>query len=133
MIIGIMLVILLLFFNKMTTPRYLSDIELKINGLQLLKNRPSIADEKSRWRLVSANSQQQQVLLDLLPLLKNSIQRKTELVTLSELSMSSLNGLYPTQEAIAIINPQGQLVGYIKAPFDQQRMILTYSSLVTHR
>ncbi|MFT7224011.1 MAG: hypothetical protein ACI82Z_001559 [Cellvibrionaceae bacterium] len=132
-IVVFMSVMLLLFLNKITKPRYLSDIELKINGLYLLKDNPVIVDEDQQWRLLVANAYQRRVLSDFLPLLKNNIRRKTKLMTPPDLLISSFDNLYSTQDAVGIINTRGQLVGYFKAPFSQQKMILTYSSLVTHR
>lgn len=129
----VMLVILVLFLNKITTPRYLSDVELKINGLQLLEDSPLVASTNTSWQLVAANSQQQQVLSEFVLQLKDRIRRNTQVTNLSEFSNLSLDNFYPVQEAIGIINPEGQLIAYIKAPFDQQKMILTYSSLITHR
>lgn len=130
-ILTAMVVILLLFFNKITTPRYLSVMEHRINGLVLLREPTPMADTSDQWRLLFTTDKQQQTLTDWYPLLRQYIQAKTTVIDSTELAIDQPLP-YDQQRSIGIVNPQGVLLGYFKPPFDHQRMILTYSSLTTH-
>ncbi len=140
-IVVVMVVILLLFFNKITTPRYLSNIELKINGLILLSQPYSIDENKLKnkqeakeWMLIAVDEEQKKALDDLERKLKKPIKGQTIIVDAdSELRASLSKRLPKFPETIAIINPKQQLVAYFKPPFDRNKMLLTYSSVFTHR
>ncbi len=60
-IVAIMATILVLFLNKITTPRYLSNIELKINGLVLQKSMTNAGLDMSaaegRWVLLVSDAE----------------------------------------------------------------------------
>lgn len=56
-LVAVMVTILVLFLNKITTPRYLSNIELKINGLVLIKESKAIigmehTQPDALWRII---------------------------------------------------------------------------------
>ena len=128
-----MMAVLLLFLNKITTPRYLSDIELKINKLELMKQPVVINNNDKHWLLLSSNPRQQTLLEGFMTQLRDSIQKNTQIADLSQLNLSSIGLPYNTEDNIGIVNPKGELIGYFKAPFDEHKMILTYSSVFTHR
>jgi hypothetical protein len=132
-IVAIMVTILLLFLNKITTPRYLSDIELKINKLELVKEPVTLQASGNQWSLLASTAEQKAVLAELMPELRPHIQEKTHIITID--SITGINSELPFDptENIGIANTEGKLIAYFKPPFDQHKMILTYSSLITHR
>ena len=137
-IIAVMVVILLLFLNKITTPRYLSAIELKINGLVLLEPAqplalPYSADTRGRWLLIYSDEEQRRIVQELVTGLKAGIQKKSVLLSREALGTAVGRLNYDSGINIGIINDSGALMGYFKPPFEQRKMILTYSSTVTHR
>lgn len=134
-ILAVIVAIQVLFLNKMLTPRYLSDIELKINGLVLLKQpKPlSIDQQPEGWLLIAGNHEQKQLLVNFVAGLKTAIQAKTSIMESKKVQELNGNSPYDTQEAIGIIHPNQQLIGYLKPPFNEHKMILTYSSIVAHR
>lgn len=133
-IVVVMTTILLLFLNKITTPRYLSDIELKINGLILVKEKPQVEmDNKNTWFLISHTEKQTALIASFLSELKPSIQEKTQALSSTEPLALQLSQHIPHNDVIPIINDKNQLIAYIKPPFDQHKMLLTYSSVYTHR
>jgi hypothetical protein len=131
--LGLMALILILFFNKITTPRYLSNIELKINQLELLKTPIVVAHKNQNWLLIFSSQQQQKVLLSFTDELRKSISERTAIIALEDLAPSKIDLPYDSQEAIGIMKPNGELIAYFRPPFDQHKMILTYSSVFTHR
>lgn len=124
-----MIVVLALFFNKMTTPRYLSDIELKINGLILLKPRLMFNDDigETRWMLLTHNDQQAMAATNLLI----SLPRKISIDTISKKNELIIDGV--NQDSIWVVNPDKEIIAYFKPPFDTNKMKLTYSSVFAHR
>lgn len=142
MIVAVIALIQGLFLNKMLTPRYLSDLDLKINGLVLLQQPQSLSAEAlgltpapGEWLLLAGNSAQQQVLTDFVAGLKTKIQQQTAIVDIQHWQGAGvdLGADYDSTEAIGIVDPKQRLVGYLKPPFNDYRMTLTYSSIVTHR
>ncbi|MGH1485539.1 MAG: hypothetical protein ACRBCI_04910 [Cellvibrionaceae bacterium] len=132
-IVAIMVTILLLFLNKIMTPRYLSDIELKINKLELIKE-PIILDNNiDKWLLIAGTTEHTKILTELNLELRDSIQEKTNIVEFKQLSPPVDAFPYDPQEHIGIANAKGELIAYFRPPFDQHKMILTYSSVITHR
>ncbi|MGH1439886.1 MAG: hypothetical protein ACRBBR_07250 [Cellvibrionaceae bacterium] len=135
-IVALMASILLLFLNKITTARYLSDVELKINGLILLDppQTMEMTQHNAKWVLV-ANTQEQKKLLDeFYPSLRKSAKAITD-ITLAPISLQSqINKQLPEYSRyISVINTDKKLMAYFKPPFDQHKMLLTYSSIVAHR
>ena len=132
-IVAIMATFLALFFHKITTPRYLSDIELKINGLTLLKqpvssasvlaNSQSSITTNDRWIVVANNVADKKILEMLHASLKRSLQDKLTIVE------------QPNTKAqkVSIIKPDNLYIGYFTPPYDLNKMKLTLSSLLTHR
>jgi len=134
-IVAIMSTILVLFLNKITTPRYLSNIELKINGLILQKNteRAEIQENliKDRWVLLVSDAEEKEFLDNVFPLLKTSLKEKVVVLNEAEAQLSYTPS---TDKAIIpLIKPDGEYFAYFKGPFDANKMILTLSSAVTHR
>ncbi|MFT7387392.1 MAG: hypothetical protein ACI8VC_000632 [Candidatus Endobugula sp.] len=142
-IVAIMVTILVLFINKITTPRYLSLLELKINGLVLFKkNSQAVIDAVAPsplWVLLVNSEEETQLLKDVMLLLDDSV--KTSIVVVDE---STLTDQYQTQsdiqslthstnDIIPIIKPTGEYVGYLVSPYNRNKVILTLSSVVTHR
>lgn len=140
----VMLVILALFFNKITTPRFLSSIALKVNGYVLLnankdgsrKSSKNIFDSysKEQWTIVILDESQREVITDLLDSLKNPMKSNTNIVLLNNEIEAMLSQQLPNRDdIIAVVNDANKLSGYFKAPFDNNKMVLTYSSVFTHR
>lgn len=132
----VMTTILVLFFNKLLTPRYLSDVELRINGLILLENTPPIDIEadKAQWLLVANTQEQKKVLEALYPSLRKKVKNTTKIILAPIELQSKINKVLPSYSAfIAIINPEKNLIAYFKPPFDEHKMLLTYSSIYAHR
>ena len=143
-ILAVMLVILALFFNKITTPRFLSSIELTINGYVLLntnkdgsrKDSENILEffEPNTWFIIVDNDSQREVIENVLSRLKNPMKSNTAIVSSSDSIKSKLVDQLPDRDdIIAVINDDNKLSGYFKPPFDRQKMTLTYSSVFTHR
>lgn len=132
----VMISILLLFLNKITTARYLSEIELKINGLILLDKPQRIYEvgTGSSWTLVASTPAQKIILDDLEQSLRRSVKESTQIIEAPIQVQSQINKIIPDYAAfISILNRERELIGYFKPPFDQHKMLLTYSSVVTHR
>lgn len=134
MLIAIMVTILILFFNKITTPRYLSNIELKVNGFILIDEaKGSIVEgdfSKGQWSLVVTDEEDKRFLDTLLPNLKSKVNNQLTVVDGSILTLNQ--DLNTTTKIIPILKPSGEFLGYFKSPFDHDKMILTLSSIVTH-
>jgi hypothetical protein len=139
MIVAIMVTILALFFNKITTPRYLSTIELKINGLEFLDPKTTAAltsINNELWLLVASDDEDKQLLENLHSSLKNSLQKKVQVVDRAALALDAeilKTRSDRNKKIIPIIRPSGEYAAYFTAPFDSHKMILTLSSIVTHR
>ncbi len=134
-IVAVMVIILALFINKITTPRYLSDIELKINGLVLLKNQVQGSSKTGSWQLLASTPEQLQFLEKVIPQLNQSIRHQTEWRLVednAEFFAVLLKNHLPNEQAIVLMSGE-QLRGYFKPPFDEHKFLLTYSSVVTHR
>jgi hypothetical protein len=134
-IVAIMVTILILFFNKITTPRYLSDIELKVNGLELIAKakRSSVGEGVSgeQWILLVDDSDNKQLLDSVHESLKGKLRKKVLVVYGSTQAFTA--EVSTTKKIIPIIKPSGEFVAYFKAPFDKDKMVVTLSSVVTHR
>ena len=130
-ILAIMATILTLFLNKITTPRYLSNIELKINGLVLVdkEDRQFIHSgiNDLSWLLLPSDEQQKKHLASFHHTLKKNIKDKINIADAEQYSLV-LPGKY-----IAIVRPNGEYIAYLKPPFENHKMTLTLSSLITHR
>jgi len=125
-----MVMVLALFLNKITTPRYLSDIELKINGLVLIKEPIELNDAQpvnDQWLLLTHTEKHQQAASQLVESLPRKIAQYTR-VQESTVSHPSLES-----GTILIANPQQEIIAYFTPPFDRNKMKLTYSSVFTHR
>ena len=119
-----------LFFNKILTPRYLSDIELKINGLVLLSEPVSMQQLLSindKWILLIHNDEQQQAVSKLTDSLPKKIAEKTDVIE------NSVNYGELDQAHIFVANTKHNIIATIKPPFDINKMKLTYASVFTHR
>jgi len=143
-IITAMLVILALFFNKITTPRFLSSIALKVNGYVLLnankdgsrKDSENIfsAYNNDKWTIVILDENQRESIMDLLASLKNPMKSNTDIVLIDNKIEAMLSQQLPNRDdIIVVVNDANKLSGYFKAPFDNNKMVLTYSSVFTHR
>jgi hypothetical protein len=138
-------VILALVFNKLMTPRFLSSIELRINGYVLLnadrdgnrKESPVIVQpslDNKKWIILVKNEAQQKLISNVFTILKDPMKSSTEVVmTTQEISAKLLQQISDQDNFIAVINDDGKLSGYFKPPFDKTKVVLTYSSVFTHR
>jgi len=124
-----MATVLALFINKITTPRYLSTIELKINGLVLLNELVNMqaAEPGEQWILLVHNTQQQKAANALLDSLPKKIANSTAVIE-NTYAYSNL-----AQENILIANAEQTIIAYFTPTFDRNKMKLTYSSVFTHR
>jgi hypothetical protein len=138
-IVAIMVTILVLFINKITTPRYLSFIELKINGLVLFKKENKTLIEElvanPSWVLLVDSEEEKKLLDDVTLLLDDSVKDNVEVM-----DEGTLGAQYDLQSdikfnknIIPIIKPTGEYVGYLISPYNRNKVILTLSSVVTHR
>lgn len=136
-IIVIMVTILVLFFNKITTPRYLSNIELKINGLELVNKADQISIGKNLsgdfWLLLARDEEDKLILDELHRSLKTKIREQVVVVYRSTLNSTIDLSVNTTKKTVPIIKPSGEFLGYFKSPYDKNKMILTLSSVITHR
>jgi len=103
----------------------------------ILLESPQIVDVKSddsKWFLV-ANTEEQKKLLDEFYLSLRTSAKKTTEVMLAPISLQSqINKQLPNYvRYISIINTDKKFMAYFKPPFDQHKMLLTYSSIVAHR
>ncbi|MGS2718402.1 hypothetical protein ACVBE9_09535 [Eionea flava] len=139
-IVAVMVTILTLFIHKITTPRYLSQIELKINGLVLFgKNNPqtieSLSHAGSSWMLLVDTEEERQLFKEIMPLLDNSV--KTKIVVKEEADIGDTQNIQQqiqtSKSIIPLIKPNGEYIGYFVSPYDNNKVILTLSSVVTHR
>lgn len=134
-IVAIMVTILVLFVNKITTPRYLSDIELKVNGLELISSsrRGGVGEGVSgeQWMLLVNDPEGKRVLDKLHSSLKSSIRDKVLVVyTPTDAFVNAVKG---QKKLLPIVKPSGEFIGYFKPPYDKDKMVVTLSSVVTHR
>jgi hypothetical protein len=144
-IVTVVSVILVLFFNKLMTPRFLSSIELRLNGYVLLnadrdgnrKQSPIIfeqSSDKKQWFILVKNDVQNQLMEDFFTILKDPMKSHTEVMkTTRELTTKLTQQISDQDNFIAVINDDGKLSGYFKPPYDKTKMVLTYSSVFTHR
>ncbi len=140
-LVAVMVTILVLFLNKITTPRYLSNIELKINGLVLIKESKAIigmehTQPDALWRIIVKDKDDVLFFSDVYQSLKTSVRENVAVVdsaNVTSLIYSQLSGIPENTKIIPILNPSGELIGYFKKPFDKNKAILTLSSIVTHR
>ena len=140
-IVAIMVSILVLFVNKITTPRYLSFIELKINGLVLLdKDSRTLvqhASSSDAWLLVVSDDAERQLLESMMEDLDASV--KNKIVVVDETVLTSTIEVQTSKSNIPIIKPSsdvagsGYYMGYLVSPYDRNKAILTLSSVITHR
>ena len=128
-----MAAVLALFINKITTPRYLSNIELKINDLVLLDEPITLQSpngsnpQDAQWLLLTHNAEQEKAANALVESLPKKI---ASLTVVSENTVD-----YPSldKENIFIVNTDKVIMAYFKPSFDRNKMKLTYSSVFTHR
>jgi hypothetical protein len=134
-IVAIMATFLVLFFNKITTPRYLSDIELKVNGLVLIDEVKRVtasgAISDKLWMLVVNNEKDKQLLEGLRQNLKGGVGKKITLVDKTAIELNA--NIVTTKKIIPILKPSGEYLGYLTSPYDKKKIIITLSSVVTHR
>ncbi len=131
-IVVIMITILVLFIHKITTPRYLSNIELKINGFVLFDNPISISEkvskkiEANQWALLVRTKNQKEIFESFVSAFNQKLPNHIAIVenNITEDSLSS---------GILLVNPSAEFLGYFKAPYDEHKFILTLASVVTHR
>ena len=187
-------VLWMLFYHKITTPRYLSDVELRVNGLVLLQQPQLLADlqgqavveqlSPGKWRLLVVHKgrcgadcvEYMTSLVIMLGQLKQSHLEKTQLVLVTDntaellalinaadqndvidrekiqiisLEDSNWHGFQGwgvkdsvdraaqhTKNAspkIIIVDDSGHYRGYFTPPFNHNKMLLTYSSVIAHR
>ena len=183
----------MLFYHKITTPRYLSPIELRVNGLVLLKQPQllftdlqgqAVAEQLSprKWRLLvvhegrcsAACVEYMTSLVIMLGQLQQVHLEKTQLVLVTDSTDSTAellalinaadqnNVIDPKQiqtispedsrwqsvkdsvdrstqhtasawPKIIIVDDSGHHRGYFIPPFNHNKMLLTYSSVIAHR
>lgn len=138
-------VIMVLVFNRLMTPRFLSTIELRINGYILLnadrdgsrKQSPNIlsaSEDNEKWFIVVDNDKEKKVITYLLSIVNDPMKSKTEvMVSTPEIDARLIEQVSQQDNFIAVINDTGKLSGYFKPPFDTNKMVVTYSSVFTHR
>lgn len=134
-IVAIMVTILVMFINKITTPRYLSNIELKVNGLEVIRkgqrHHVDATISGDYWMLLAGDREDKSILDELHSQLKPSVRGKVIVVYHSASELKSDANI--AGKIIPIIKPSGEFLGYFSYPYDQHKMILTLSSVVTHR
>lgn len=145
MIFVVVSVIMVLVFNRLMTPRFLSTIELRVNGYILLnadrdgsrKLSPSIVnsnEDNKKWFIVVDNESEKELISNLLSIVNDPMKSNTEVMLSTPIIDSKLFQQVSNQNNfIAVINDTGKLSGYFKPPFDRNKMVVTYSSVFTHR
>jgi hypothetical protein len=145
MIFVVVSVIMVLVFNRLMTPRFLSTVELRVNGYILLnadrdgsrKLSPSIVDsneDNKKWLIVVDNESEKELISNLLSIVNDPMKSNTEVMLSTPIIDSKLFQQVSNQNNfIAVINDTGKLSGYFKPPFDRNKMVVTYSSVFTHR
>ena len=138
-------VIMVLVFNRLMTPRFLSTVELRVNGYIILnadrdgsrKASNSIlnsSEDNKKWFMVVGNEKEKKLIDDLLSILNDPMKSNTEVMLTTPAVDSKLAEQVSNQDNfIAVINDEGTLSGYFKPPFDRNKMVVTYSSVFTHR
>lgn len=172
-------ILLGLFFHKITTPRYLSAIELRINGLVLLDQPqplPVLQLPPGKWYVLLVYSgpcatdciEHIRPLVSMLNYLQETYRQKTQLALIADnnqqllelidtisqqnIPVTAIDDLQPSlledeiakhkighgttaanQPQIAIIGDDGDYLGYFTAPFNHDKLLLTYSSVIEHR
>lgn len=138
-------VIMVLVFNRLMTPRFLSTVELRVNGYILLnadrdgsrKQSPIIlssSEDNKKWFIVVDNETEEKLVTSLLSILNDPMQSNTEvLLSTPEIASKLFEQVSDQDNFIAVINDTGKLSGYFKPPFDRNKMVVTYSSVFTHR
>lgn len=198
LILTFILVVLLLFINKITTPRHLSPIELQVYGafefdqprrfkpFELLDHKgekftqdnfkdkwslvffgfthcpdicPTTLSYLSSWRakLDPALLEQTQIILVTVDPARDTVETLAQYVPYFNQDFIGLTGEFLTIKRlanqlnvaftkvvqgddytvdhsglVAIINPRGDYHGFFKPPFDQEKMLLTYGSIVNN-
>ena len=178
-----------LFYHKITTPRYLSTIELRVNGLVLLKQPQLLADLQGqvvaqellpkKWRLLVLHKgpcsavcvEYMTSLVIMLGQLQQTHLEKTQLVLVADnapellalVNAADQNNvidrnkiqIIPFEDShwqsfensvdlaaqhttnawpkIIIVDDSGHYRGYFTPPFNHNKMLLTYSSVIAHR
>ena len=187
--LAFMSILWILFYNKITTPRYLSMIELRVNGLVLLKQPKSLSEIKAKaiaaelpsdkWQLLAVQNgrcdaicvESMTSLVIMLDQLKQAHFDKTQLMLVADDTaelLTVINGADQNNrisrekiQIIALDGSQQQSVedainrvtnmtttlwpkviiiddshryrGYFTSPFDANKLLLTYSSVIEHR
>jgi hypothetical protein len=138
-------VIMVLVFNRLMTPRFLSTVELRVNGYILLnadrdgsrKTSPIIlkpSEGNEKWFMVVGNETEKKLISNLLSILNDPMKSETGVMLTTPAIDSKLYEQVSDQDNfIAVINDEGTLSGYFKPPFDTNKMVVTYSSVFTHR
>ena len=178
-----------LFYHKITTPRYLSMIDLRVNGLVLLKQPKSLSQiqaetiaaelQPDKWQLLVVHKgpcdaiciERMTSLVVMLDQLKQEHLEKTQLMLVAddtakllevingadqnnaisrekiqtiilgdsqqrnfEETINSVTSIKTTiWPKVMIIDDNHDYRGYFTAPFDANKMLLTYSSVIEHQ
>ena len=133
-IILIMMAFLAMFLNKMTTPRYLSNIELRINGLILFKDPQLSVDlNHTNWVLLVDNAEKKDIAEKLYDTVRSKLRNQLLIIDQSTLNVSLLSALTLKEKTIPIFDATGLYRGYLMEPYELNKMKLTLSSVMTHR
>lgn len=138
-------VIMVLVFNRLMTPRFLSTVELRVNGYILLnadrdgsrKQSSSIlsaSEDNKKWFIVVDNEKEKKLITSLLSILNDPMKSNSGvMVSTPDIDTKLFKQVSNQDNFIAVINDTGKLSGYFKPPFDRNKMVVTYSSVFTHR
>lgn len=134
-LVFIMVSFLAMFLHKIMTPRYLSNIELKVNGLILAETPQALSVEinsniSDHWVLLIDGPKHRHIVNELRDSLKPKLRDQLDIIEQSTLKSSSLA---LNAESIAIFGHEHVYKGYFVPPYDVNKMKLTLSSVMTHR
>lgn len=126
----IMVTFVSLFVHKLTTPRHLSEIELRINGLVLdehpLIDFPVEFSGKNKWILVLSDGDNKSFFESVQKNLRDHIGQQLVLVLQEDQWRDDKKQAF-------LFKPSGDYIAYLKPPFEERKAILTLSSVITHR
>jgi len=127
----IMTAFLGMFLHKITTPRYLSNIELKVKEPV---SSDKLLDKKQPddWLLL-IDENNKEFVAALKDSLKPKLKNKLTIINKENLSASTVKGLKLKENTLALFDEEGRYKGYLRSPFDINKMKLTLSSVLTHR
>ncbi len=94
----------------------------------------SASEYNKKWFIVVDNEKEQELIVSLLSIVNDPMKSNTEvMLSTPDIDTKLFDQVSNQDNFIAVINDTGKLSGYFKPPFDRNKMVVTYSSVFTHR